>query len=128
MTITPIYAALAAFLFVLLSVRVIRARRTHKISIGDANNLVMRRAMRVQANFAEYTPFALILMAFAELQGAPAWAIHSLGVALLAGRMIHASGLGREPEPANLRTIGMAFTLTVIIVAALTNLGVAFWS
>jgi len=128
MIVTPIYAAIAAFLFVYLSVRVIRARQTHKISIGDADNLVLRRAMRVQANFAEYVPLALILLAFAEMQGAPGWAIHSLGAALLFGRMMHASGLGREPEPANLRTIGMAFTLTVIIVAALTNLGVAIWS
>lgn len=128
MTITPIYAAVAAFLFVYLSIRVIGMRRAHKISIGDADNMVMRRAMRVQANFAEYTPLVLILMAFAEVQGTPGWAIHCLGVTLLIGRVIHASGLGREPEPANLRTIGMAFTFTVIIVAALVNLGVAILS
>lgn len=126
MTITPIYAALAAFLFVFLSARVIRVRRSHKIALGDADNIVLRRAMRVQGNFAEYAPLALILIAFAEMQGGSAWAIHVLGAALLIGRLIHASGLGREPEPANLRVIGMAFTLTVIIVAGLTNLVLAF--
>ena len=127
MTITPIYAAFAAFLFVYLSVRVIRARRSYKVGLGDADNILLRRAMRVHANFAEYTPLVLILMAFAEMQGVPGWEIHGLGVALLIGRIIHASGLGRDPEPANLRTIGMALTLTVIIVAALTNLGMAVW-
>ena len=127
MTITPIYAAFAAFLFVYLSVRVIRARRSYKVGLGDADNILLRRAMRVHANFAEYTPLALILMAFAEMQGVPGWEIHGLGVALLIGRIIHAFGLGRDPEPANLRTIGMALTLTVIIVAALTNLGMAVW-
>ena len=36
------------------------------------------RAMRVHANFAEYVPLALILVAFAELQGQPAAFVHGL--------------------------------------------------
>lgn len=128
MIVTPIYAALAAFLYVGLSVRVIRARRSQKVGLGDGNNIVVRRAMRVQGNFAEYAPLALILMAFTESLGAPGWLIHGLGIGLLTGRLIHAYGLGREPEPANLRVIGMALTLTVIIIAALTILGLAYFA
>ena len=127
MEITPIYAAVLALFFVALSGRVIRMRRMFKVGLGDADNIGLRRALRVHANFAEYVPLALILMAFAELQAAPSWEIHALGAGLLIGRLSHASGLGRDPEPANLRTIGMAITFTVIIIAALTNLAVAIW-
>lgn len=124
MTITPIYAAIAALLFVFLSARTIRGRRTAGVALGDGDDRLLRRAIRVHGNFAEYVPFAILLMALAELQGRPVWTIHMIGVALLAGRMIHALGVGREPEQMRLRTLGMALTFVALITGALTNLGV----
>jgi uncharacterized membrane protein YecN with MAPEG domain len=76
----------------------------------------------------EYAVFALLLMAFAELQGAPGWAVHLLGLALLAGRLCHALGIGREPESGRLRVLGMQLTFTAIGAAALANLGLALAS
>ena len=70
--IVPIYAGFLGLVFIFLSVRVIRARRQERVALGDGGNPQVRRAMRVHANFAEYVPLALILIAFAELQGQPA--------------------------------------------------------
>ncbi len=72
MTITPIYAGLLTLLFVALSVRVIGGRRMAGVGLGDGGNRLLLRKTRAHGNFAEYVPFALILMALAELQPAPA--------------------------------------------------------
>jgi hypothetical protein len=68
-SVTSFYAGLLAFLFIGLSVRVIRFRRGKHIAIGDGDDPSLRRAMRVHANFAEYVPLALILIAFVEMGG-----------------------------------------------------------
>lgn len=47
MYILPIYAALLVLLFVVLSIRTLRLRRSLKIGVGDGGNPQMLRAMRV---------------------------------------------------------------------------------
>ena len=66
MTILPVYAALLALLFVLLSIRTIRTRHSRKVALGHGDDPAMLRAMRVHANFAEYVPLALLLIYFVE--------------------------------------------------------------
>lgn len=122
MTITSLYAALAALFFVFLSFRVIRIRRSERIALGDGGNRALLRAMRLQGNFAEYAPMVLLLMALAEFQGASGWALHPIGLTLLAGRTVHSLGFGREPERFRLRTAGMVLTFVAIISGALANL------
>jgi uncharacterized membrane protein YecN with MAPEG domain len=61
-------------------------------------------------------------MAFAELQGLPVWRVHLLGVLLLAGRVIHAVAVLREPEPIRLRVAGMILTLAALIGGGTINL------
>lgn len=122
--IVPFYAALLALIFVGLSVRTLRMRRKLRVAVGDAGNEVMLRAMRAHSNFAEYVPIGLILFFLVEAGGASSWLVHGLGICLLAGRVVHAFGLSRVPEPAGWRTVGMALTLSSIIVAALFLLAV----
>jgi len=122
MTITPFYAALVAFVYVFLSVRVIKTRRAEKVGLGDGDSKILRRAIRAQGNCGEYAPIALLLAAFAELQGAPVWGVHLICLMLLAGRIAHASGFGREPERMNLRVSGMRLTIASIVAGALANL------
>ncbi len=122
LTITPIYAALLAFLFVALSVNVILRRRSDKVSVGDGGQKTMIKAMRTQANCAEYAPFSLLLIAIVELQGAGGWLVNLLGLTLAAGRVLHAYGFGRTPQIVILRQIGMGLTFTAILLAALANL------
>ncbi len=118
MEITALYASLLALLFILLSIRIIGARRNAKVPVGDGGNTALLRRMRVHANFAEYVPFALLLMALAENLGAWPWLIHLLGVTLVAGRLSHAYGVSQHPEVFRFRISGMAATLTVIGIAA----------
>lgn len=119
MTVTPAYAAVLGLIFVALSVRTIRMRRRHRVAVGDGGNAELRRAMRVHANFAEYAPLALLLIFFVEHDGTETLLVHALGIALLAGRLLHAWGVSREPENFRYRVSGMILTFSTIITAAL---------
>ncbi len=120
--VTVIYAALLGLGFVLLSLRVIHLRRRFRVALGSGGQVLLRRAIRAQANFAEYVPLALLLLAFLESQGAPLMLVHGLGIALLAGRLLHARGLTQEPEPLRLRVYGMLLTLAVVTGASIALL------
>lgn len=122
LTVVPVYAGLLAILFVALSVRVIGARRTQRVAIGTGADPELERRVRVQANFAEYVPFALLLLVMAEWRGAPGILLHALGAALLLGRAAHAWGMSRTPEDFRFRTAGMATTFGVTAIAAVTLL------
>ena len=86
---TPIYAAILGLFFVYLSFLTIKARRKNKIAIGDGNNLVLQRAIRIHGNFSEYAPLTILLLSFVELLGYPHFLIHSLMFAFLIGRISH---------------------------------------
>lgn len=118
MTILPVYAALLALLFVLLSIRTIRTRHSRKVALGHGDDPAMLRAMRVHANFAEYVPLALLLIYFVEASSQTPWLVHLLGSALLLGRLCHAFGMSRTPENFRYRVAGMGLTFTVILVSA----------
>ncbi len=117
-TIVPIYAAIFAVMLVALSLRVAKTRGDVRVAIGDGDNIVLRRAIRVQGNFTEYVPMALILFLFVELQGWPRWLVHGLCIVMLAARMLHAYGIAQEPEDIRLRATGMATTAGLLILAA----------
>jgi len=118
MKILPIYASLLAVLFVYLSIRTIRLRRTLSIGLGHADNPLMLRAMRVHANFAEYVPLALLLIFLVETSAANVLFVHALGAALLIARLSHAYGVSQHPENFKFRVFGMATTFTVLLSCA----------
>jgi len=124
-TITPIYAALLAVLFIVLSFRVIFIRRGERISLGDGENPALNARIRVHANFAEYTPIALILILLIELQGGGALLLHALGLSLLVGRAAHAYGVSKHPQVMPLRFWGMILTFLSLGLGALANLWLA---
>ncbi|WP_299416728.1 MAPEG family protein [uncultured Sulfitobacter sp.] len=117
--ITAFYAGLLTLLLLALTARVIVYRRTNKLSLGDTGDSILLQRMRAQANLTEYAPLGLILMALAELQGAPAAALHLMGAVLLAGRLMHAIGFSRRPQIMPLRVGGMVLTLSMLLVSAL---------
>lgn len=119
---TAFWAALLAPVGIWLSVRVIGLRRRLRVPIGTGGLPALERAMRAQANFFEYAPFALLLLALADAGGAPGWVIHPLGAALLAGRLAHGWGIMREPEDFRFRVGGMIATFAVTGLAALAAL------
>jgi uncharacterized membrane protein YecN with MAPEG domain len=125
MHITALYAALLTLLYLYLSVRVIGRRRAIRVALGDGGDRSLLRRQRVHANFAEYVPLALILMALAEAQGLPHWMLQALGLGLLAGRLVHAYGVSGEPERLAARSAGMGLTFTVLALGAAANLVMA---
>jgi hypothetical protein len=120
--IVPAYAAILAFIYIFLSVRVIRMRGAAKVAIGSGGNTRLERRMRVHANFAEYVPLALILLTFLEMQAHSRYLIHILALALIAGRLLHAYGVSQEKEDIRLRVTGMVTTFAVLIVAGIVLL------
>lgn len=119
------YAALLALVYVLLSVLVIRRRRAAQIAIGTGGVAALERAARVHANFAEYAPIGLLLLALLEIGGAPAWGVHAGGATLTLGRVIHAYGVSQADENFGFRVVGMSLTLTAIAGLAVALLAVA---
>ncbi len=125
LTITPIYAALIALLFLALSLNVIRQRFMGQISVGDGGNKALIKAIRTHSNCVEYAPFTLLLIAMAEIQGAGGVLVNLMSLAILSGRLLHAYGFGRTPQIVILRRTGMLLTFAAILVAAVTNLVLA---
>jgi uncharacterized membrane protein YecN with MAPEG domain len=120
--VTTLIACILAALFINLSFAVIRLRRHHKVGLGSGGVDDLERAIRAQANFTEYVPIALILLACLEFNGAPLWQIAILGIALVAGRVIHAKGINQPPPHFSNRVIGMRLTITALIMLAVFNL------
>ena len=112
-----------ALIFLWLSLRVIRHRRAERIPLGSGGNAALERAVRAHANFAEFVPFAVLLLLLAEWGGAWPWLLHALGALLVAARLSHGIGIVQEPEDFRLRVFGMMGTFGVIAFAALAS----FW-
>lgn len=119
MTITAIYAALLGLLLLVLSINVIRIRRSDRISLGAGDNPLLERRIRAQGNFTEYVPIALILIAFVESTGGAALLVHGLGVALLVGRLAHAVALSSLTLRPNFRSVGIVATIAVVATASI---------
>jgi uncharacterized protein len=119
MTITAFYASLLAVLFLFLSVRVIGWRRERRVEIGHGDDTELLRRMRVHANFAEYVPFTLLLMALAESMAPPRPMLHLVGIILVVGRLFHAYGLSQTPHILRYRVWGVTLTFAALGIAAL---------
>jgi uncharacterized membrane protein YecN with MAPEG domain len=123
-TVTAIYTAVLALLFVSLSLRVAYARwQTHSYLGEDDKHLA--RLVRAHANFAENVPFAVILIGLSEMLGASPVALHLFGASLLIGRVSHAYAISRDNEPIWFRVTGYTITASVIAISSLTILYLA---
>ena len=110
-----LYAGLLGLLLIALSVQVVRARRRYRVGLGTGTEEGMHQAVRVQANFTEYVPFAVLLLVLAEITGLPALAVHGAGVLLVVSRLLHAAGLSGSPGRSFGRFYGTAGTWLVIV-------------
>ena len=123
--ITSIIVAILTIIFIKLSFAVIGLRRKNKVGLGSGGHEDLERAIRTQANFAEYIPLGVILIACLELNGAPWWLVAIPGVSLIIGRLIHAKGMNIPPPDFSKRVLGMKFTFFTLIALVVLNLG---WS
>ena len=122
--VTALYAGSLALWFLVLSYRVVGRRRAG-ISLGDGDDPGMLRVVRGHANFAEYVPLALIMLAILELGGTSLLVLHLVGLALLAGRLLHGYALSFTQQFAFGRFWGMLLTYAVLTFEALLCLHLA---
>ena len=124
MIVTPLYAALLALWFMFLSLRVISRRRAARVSLGDGADQALTRAIRAHANFAEYVPLALLLLAVLELSRFSIYLIHALGLVLLIARLLH--GLAFTVDFKEGRYWGALLTFAVIVIESILCLYQAY--
>lgn len=120
LTIVPAYAALLALIYLALAARVVRLRRAAGVSLGSGGNSDLERRIRAHGNFAEYVPFALLLLAFVELQGHSPALINGLCALLVAARAAHAYGV--STGALRWRVLGVTATFVVFGSAAVALL------
>ncbi|HZE61625.1 MAG TPA: MAPEG family protein [Burkholderiales bacterium] len=117
MSVTPFYAGLLAIFFFALSMRVVAVRG--RVSLGDGGDPVVLRRMRGQANFAEYVPLILVMMALLEYQRAAAWQLHAIGITLVIARLLHGIALSFTPKWWFGRFFGTVLTFALLNVCGI---------
>lgn len=120
--VTALYAGLLGLLFAALAAMVGRVRTRTGISIGDGGNTELLEAIRRHANLAEFLPLILVLMLLAEINGAPRWWLHLLGVALLIARVLHSFGIEARQMMLPARVAGAGATMLVLLALCVTVL------
>ncbi len=116
-TVTGLYAGTLGIVFFVLSMRVISNRVRAQVNLLDGGDQALTRAMRVHGNFSEYVPFALLLMALAEIQGGSGLLMHGLGTVLIVCRLCHAYAITATTGQNPFRLIGFVGTFGVIFIA-----------
>jgi uncharacterized membrane protein YecN with MAPEG domain len=91
--VTATLAGLFALVAVVLSVAVSLRRRQLHVALGDGGDETLKRRIRAFGNFAEYAPFAVILVWLVEYQQGTTAFVRVLGGAMLASRLFHAWGM-----------------------------------
>jgi uncharacterized membrane protein YecN with MAPEG domain len=117
--IVPVYAGLLGLMLVALSWRIMRMRARLEIMVGDGADRDLNVAVRMQGNFIEYVPMALMLLYFNEAVGWSPYIIHGLALILLIARVAHVHGMSRENAMGKGRRLGARMTFAVIIVSSL---------
>ena len=121
--ITAVFTGILAIMLAVISVRVTRLRQRKKISLSDGGDKEMTAAIRVQGNFTEYVPMALLLMGLIEAAGAKHWIVYLFGTLLLVARVAHAYALYTGFFRA--RVIGTGMTWALIAIGGLLVIGFA---
>lgn len=122
--ITAITAGASGLLYFVLSYRVVQIRFRSKVSLGDGGDSELLCRIRTHANFMEYVPIILILIALLELGGANRNALIALGGVMFISRIAHAIGMAR-PAPNAFRISGTSGTWLTLLAASLYNLVLA---
>jgi uncharacterized protein len=114
--VTALYALPLVVLFIVLSVNVIRYRRTNRVALGTGDSPDLLARVRAQANCAEYLPLGLILLMLAEGAGT-GMLFHAAAVLLIIGRFVHAAHLAIWRRSFALRPIAVSTTFSSYLTA-----------
>lgn len=112
--VTTFTAAVCGLILFWLSFRVSQGRMSEKVAMGDGGSALLTARMRTQANFVEYVPMILILMALIERQTGYSVALGVVSAVVILSRLSHAFGMGR-PAPNPFRAGGALGTWLSLI-------------
>jgi uncharacterized membrane protein YecN with MAPEG domain len=121
-SITATYAAILAIIIVALGINVTVHRVKLKVSLGDGGNPQMLRMIRLHGNAVEYVPLAVVLMLAYEINGGWHAALHVIGIALIAGRLLQTWGMWATDNTTRGRQIGQSLTWLSVAALAVLNL------
>ena len=121
LSVTLAIAAACGAINLWLALRLVPGRM-NGIPLGDGGAPAMLIGMRSHANFVEYAPFVLILMALIELARGPSVWLWALGVAFVLARIAHPIGMARQGT--NVFRAGGALT-TWVVTALLAGWAIA---
>jgi hypothetical protein len=125
-------ASALGLIFVIISVRVVMARGKAAVGLGTGEGQTsialgkentappLLVAIRAHANFAEYVPISLILLALLESAHANRTFLMVTAITLIVSRLFHAVGLGMAaPNLFRLAGAGLSF----VLIAAMAGYG-----
>jgi hypothetical protein len=123
--VTTLFVSANALLLIGLALLVVHHRIANQVELGAGGVERLERAIRAHGNLAEYAPLALILLAFLEFNGLPAWQLLALGGLFTVARLSHVHGM--LAAAALSRTFGALFTVvTMLAMIGLLLLKVSF--
>ncbi|WBH18267.1 MAPEG family protein [Sphingomonas radiodurans] len=125
--VTLVIAAACGVINIWLALRLVRGRLKGKVLMGDGGDPAMEAGMRSHANFIEYAPIVLILMALIELARGPLLALWVIGALFVLSRIAHPLGMSR-PAPNPFRAGGALITWAVTLLLAGWALAIAIES
>lgn len=120
--ITTLYASLLALLLLGLSIRVVQGRSTYRVNLGDGGNQSMQRRIRAQANFIEYVPMLLVLLALLEAAAMPGWLVHGFGATLLVARLLHGYAMAFTENWVPGRFLGTLLSFVLLLAMPMAGL------
>lgn len=110
--VTLVTAGAAAIINLWLALRTGSARRGAKVSIGDGGHDGLTRRMRAHANFVEYAPFIVILIALIEFTAGTSTWLWTASALFLLARIAHPLGMDGMPVG---RMAGTLVTLLLLL-------------
>lgn len=113
---TYLYTALLGILYFIISLIVIKARGTHKISLGSGDSNEIIHLVSAHSNFSSYTPFFLFSLYLLEIAKVNFIILHTLGFVFLLGRFIHFLTMKNQEKTFKFRKTGMMMTLWPLII------------
>lgn len=123
--ITLLTSGILGLWYVVMIFQVISMRRKTEISLGDEGNAQMMRRMRGQANFVEFVPFALIMIATLELSGFKPLGIWAGAGCLILGRLLHGYAFMFTEKSVIGRSGGTVLTLISFIILSVSCIWMA---
>ena len=112
------YAALLGLLLVGLAIQVSWAN----VNAAKLPDWKPKTVLRVQANFVENVPIALILLFMVEMSGMPPLWVHTLGTTLVIARLAHAWGLSTNPGATYARLFGAQTTFLLLSIMSVAGI------